>query len=281
MKFTQRLTIGYIQTKFKILAALSKKEAARQAFELFCTPYMKSKMKHPAIFQKASALQFTLNGLKINGYQWNPGGSKKALLLHGFGSAANNFHHFVNPLIAKGYEVLAFDGPAHGTSEGKTVNAVIYSDMIVQVLDRYGPVDSFIAHSFGGIALCLALEKVKLPNMPKIVFIAPATETSTAVEHAFNMLKLTDEKVKKQFHDIIFDLSGRPTEWFSMKRSLKNFKARILWIHDEDDDITPLRDALKVKEENHAHIQFIVTKGLGHRKIYSDTAIKNKVIDFL
>ena len=160
------------------------------------------------------------------------------------------------------------------------MTAVSYCEMIIQVIERYGPVDGFIAHSFGGIALCLALEKIKLPNVPKIVFIAPATETSTAVEQAFAMLKLTDEKVRNEFHKNILALSGRPTEWFSMRRALKNFEATILWIHDEEDDITPWSDALKIKEENHSSIKFVLTKGLGHRKIYRDSDIKKQVINF-
>ena len=45
MKLSQRLAIGYIQTKFKLLTVVSKKKAAEQAFELFTTPYLKSKRK--------------------------------------------------------------------------------------------------------------------------------------------------------------------------------------------------------------------------------------------
>ena len=62
---------------------------------------------------------------------------------------------------------------------------------------------------------------------------------------------------------------------------MENIKATILWIHDEDDDITPLKDALKVKEQNFKNIEFVITKGLGHRKIYRDSNIKNMVVNFL
>jgi hypothetical protein len=55
----------------------------------------------------------------------------------------------------------------------------------------------------------------------------------------------------------------------------------VLWVHDEDDDITPLGDALKVKAENFPNIRFFDHKGLGHRKIYSDYTIKKEVIAFL
>jgi hypothetical protein len=62
---------------------------------------------------------------------------------------------------------------------------------------------------------------------------------------------------------------------------VKNLKARILWCHDEDDRITPWRDAKRVKDENNPNIDFLVTKGLGHRGIYRDSVVAKKIIDFL
>lgn len=269
------------------MSAVSKRKAAEKAFDLFCTPYLKSKPQTPPIFDEATPLHFKLNNLQVHGWRWNhpptvPGGQqKKALILHGFGSAAHKFQHFVKPLIQKGYEVIAFDAPAHGSSQGNRVNAVIYSEMIALLNKNYGPFNCYIAHSFGGIALSLALEKDEQQLTPKIIFIAPATETTTAVNQAFKMLKLKDAEVQKEFHHIIYNVSGHETKWFSIRRAVKNFAADILWIHDEDDDITPLEDALKVKEDNHHNIKFVITKGLGHRRIYRDAAVKKMIFDFV
>lgn len=284
MKLSQRLVIGYIQTKFKVIAAISKQKAAEKAFELFCTPYQKSKAAIPASFAAANTLHFMLEGKKIMGWEFLPKSTtpeKTILILHGFGSAAYKFQNFIKPLTAKGYRVLAFDAPAHGSSQGKNVTAVLYSEMILAIAEKYGAPDGYIAHSFGGIALSLALEQ--LPQKPgtKIAFIAPATETITAVRQAFTMLKLNDTGVQKEFHKIIFKLSGKTTEWFSIRRALKNIDAEILWVHDEDDDITPLSDVLIIKKENPANIKFVITKGLGHRRIYHDAAVKKQVVEFL
>jgi len=279
MKLSQRLAIGYIQTKFKLLTIVSKRKSAEQAFQLFCTPFLKSKKKtHP---ESAEPVQFKLQELTINGYRWNSPQTNKVLILHGFGSAGHKFEHYVAPLVEKGYEVLAFDAPAHGESDGTTTNAIEYSEMIKKVMDEYGPVKNFIAHSFGGIALSLALEEIPHDENTKIVFIAPATETTSAVDGAFNMLKIKNQEVRKEFEKIIVEVSGKETAWFSMRRAMHNIKAKILWIHDKEDDITPWNDAEKVKEDNHDNINFVITKGLGHRKIYHDENVKNKVITFL
>ena len=279
MKLTQRLAIGYVQTKFKLLSAISKKKAAEKALEVFGTPFMKSIRKAP--IKNAEVIHFQLNNKKMNGYRWNHPQPQKALILHGFGSAAHKFEDYALLLIEKGFEVLAFDAPAHGNSEGDTTNAIEYSEMIQEVMERFGPIENFIAHSFGGISLSLALEQVTHDANTKVVFIAPATETTSAVDGAFKMLKLKNETVTNEFEKIILNLTGKNVAWFSMRRAMDHIKASILWVHDEEDDITPWTDALKVKEDNHPNIKFVCTKGLGHRKIYHDDNIKKQVIDFM
>ena len=279
MKLKQKLAITYIRTKFKIITAISKRKAAEQAFQLFCTPLDRTIAKQ--IPKNAEAISFTLNDKKVNGYRWNHPQPKKALLLHGFSSAAHKFERYATLLIEKGYEVLAFDAPAHGSSEGKMINAVDYTNMIKEVIKLYGPFERFLAHSFGGIALSLAMEDIPHDADTKIVLIAPATETTSAVEGAFTMLGIQNETVKKEMNNIIFEISGKETPWFSIRRAVKNISANILWIHDEDDDVTPLADALKVKEDNHPQINFVITKGLGHRRIYHDAAVKKHISDFM
>ena len=264
-----------------MLTLISPRKASEEMFRLFCTPLAQPKMKMPSIFKSAEKLTETIDGLTISGFRWNKGQPKKVMILHGFSSQAQKFQHFVSPLIKKGYEVLAFDAQAHGESEGIMINALVYSNMIVTIANKYGPLNAFIGHSLGGLSVCLALEQLPHDINTKVVLLAPATETATAADMAFDFLKVNNEKVRKGFDDIIVQLSGRHTTWYSVKRAMQNIKATILWIHDEDDDVTPLSDALKVKELNLPNIQFIITKGFGHRRIYKDNDIKNKVIDFL
>ena len=279
MKLSQRFAIGYVQTKFKLLSVFSKRKTAEKAFEVFATPYLKSIRKAP--IKNAETIHFHLNNKKVNGFRWNHPQARKALILHGFGSAAHKFEDYAIMLAEKGFEVLAFDAPAHGESEGTRTNAIEYCEMIRKVMLQFGPVQSFLAHSFGGISLSLALEEIPHDEDTKVVFIAPATETTSAVDGAFNMLKLKNEIVRNEFEKIVLKVSGKKTAWFSMRRAMQNIKASVLWIHDEDDDITPWADALKVQEDNHPNIKFVLTKGLGHNKIYHDDRIKNMVIQFL
>ncbi len=280
MNVQKKLAFGYIRTKLNGLSIINKRRAGEEAFRLFCTPIMKS-VKPGQVFKDSEALEFSLHGKLVKGFRCNHPSDRKVLLLHGFSSHCHNFDNYVTPLVNKGYEVLAFDAPAHGASEGKTVNALDYSDMIKKVIDLYGPVESFIAHSFGGLAICLALEEIPHDANTKVALIAPATETTTAIDSAFKIIGISNERLRKSLEKIIFEMSGKEPAWFSIRRAMQNIKASVLWCHDEDDDVTPLSDALKVKADHHSNIKFHLTKGLGHRKIYHDAEVKKTIVQFL
>ncbi|UAY50768.1 alpha/beta hydrolase [Ferruginibacter albus] len=281
MKIKQKTAIAYLRLKLKLIAFFSKKKAAATAFQVFCTPSKNALKEVPAIFTKGEKTSFTLNGTTIRGYKWNAPHQKKILILHGYSSSSFRFHHFVQPFIDKGFEVLAFDAPGHGESDGTTINAVIYREMVKEIMNQYGTIHYFLAHSFGGLALSLALEQMPHDENTKAVFIAPATEITTAIDDYLKLLGVTNKRVKDEFNNIIFGIEGNKTEWYSMRRVMHTIKATILWIHDEDDENTPLSDALPIQQDNLPNIKFVITKGLGHRMIYRDEAIKNMVVDFL
>ena len=280
MKLKQRLTLSYIRTKFKVLSSISIKKAAEKAFELFCTPQLRNKKPLPKIFEQAEKLNFKIDGITVHGWRWNHPAEKKVLILHGFESTVVNFDKYIKALVAKGYEVLAFDAPAHGRSEGTQINAPLYKRTILEINKLYGPIQSFMAHSFGGLAVCLALEEISHTADHRLVLIAPATETTTAIDTFFNFLHL-DPAVRPEFEKLIIKKGGVGSAWYSISRAMKNVRAKVLWIHDEEDDTTPVSDVLKVRSENHPNIEFVITKGLGHRRIYRDNKVAKMIIDFL
>jgi alpha-beta hydrolase superfamily lysophospholipase len=154
MKLAQKIAVNYVRAKLNITAVVSKRKAARKAFDLFCTPFRKSKKKMPPVFAKAEKLSFTLRGIVIRGYRWNhQPGARKILIVHGFESTCYNFDRYITPLVKKGYEVMAFDGPAHGRSGGKQINLPLYIETLQEIYRLFGPVDGFLAHSFGGLAV--------------------------------------------------------------------------------------------------------------------------------
>lgn len=280
MASAQQWALKYIRSKFKLLSLISKRKAAEQAFRLFCTPQYRNTKALPPIFEKAEKLQLQFLSYTVRGYRWNAGAAKKVLILHGFESSVINFDRYVKPLLKKGFEVLAFDAPAHGRSTGKQFNALLYKELIQEIYKIYGPIHSFLAHSFGGLALSLALEEIPHDDETKVALIAPATETTTAVDSFFGLLKL-DPALRPYFDAVILKNGGHPPAWFSVARASKAIKASVLWAHDKDDNMTPLADIERVMEAQYPNFQFMITEGLGHRRIYRDNNVSKAVINFL
>ena len=280
MKLAQKIAINYFRAKLNILAVFSKQKAAEAAMKIFSTPYRRSKKKTPPIFKRGENLSFNLDGHTIKGYRWNTGREKKILIIHGFESSSHSFDRFILPLVKKGCEVIAFDAPAHGRSGGKQVNLLNYVNMLHYIYDHYGPLHGYLSHSFGGLAVTHFLEKVPHNENVRLILIAPATESISAINSFFNILQLGTD-IRKEFDQLILERSGVSPDHFSIRRAIKNIRARILWFHDEDDQLTPIEDALRVREENHPHVEFVITKGLGHRKIYRENAIVKRIIQEL
>lgn len=280
MKFSQQLALSCIRAKFTLWATISKKKAAEKAFVLFCTPQRRNKKALPPIFKEAETLHFKLDGIPITGWRWNKGAERKFLILHGFESSVVNFDRYIRPAIKKGMEVLAFDAPAHGRSGGKTITIPLYRKLIKEVYRKYGPIDSFMAHSFGGLAACVSLEEISHDEKCRLVLIAPATETTTAIDGFFAFLRL-DPSLRPAFEKIIIKKGGVSPSWYSVTRAMKHIQAKVLWVHDEEDEITPLKDVRPVMEMKKENVEFLITKGLGHRRIYNDNNVRKKIGEFI
>jgi pimeloyl-ACP methyl ester carboxylesterase len=279
MNLAQKIAVNYLRAKLNIVALVSRKKAAALAFELFCTPMRKSKKKRPPIFSKGEKLHFEIDGVTIQGHRWNAPQQKKCLIVHGFESTSFNFDRYISPLIKKGYEVLAFDAPAHGKSEGKQITLPLYVATIQKIYEKYGPVQFYLAHSFGGLALTHFLESIPNENT-KVVLIAPATETTTAIDSFFKFLHLNHE-IRKDFDELIYKKGGKHAYEYSIRRAMNNIDASLLWIHDEEDQMTPLSDALKIRDDEHKNVEFMITKGFGHRRIYRENQVVKSILDFL
>jgi pimeloyl-ACP methyl ester carboxylesterase len=264
-----------------MLGLFSRKKAAEKAFQLFCTPQRKTHKKAAPAFENAEKLTLTVNDTRVIGYRWNHHhGSKKCLVVHGFESSSKNFDRYISLMVQKGYEVIAFDAPAHGESEGKQINVLVYKQLLEDIYARFGPVDACIAHSFGGLAISLALESLSPEKKIRLVLIAPATETSSSVDLLFDILQLNGA-IRQEFDKLIVELGKRPLTWYSISRALDHINGEVLWIHDEDDNVTPFKDVKPIIEKKPPHVKFFITKGWGHRRIYREDKVVEAVTSFL
>ena len=282
LKINQKLALRYVRARLNILSLVSPRKAAVKAFRYFCTPRQRVTKKGSVLFEGGERLSFRSDKHTIRGHRWLPAGQpvKRVLIAHGWESASRNFEAYIGPLLKKGYEVLAFDAPAHGRSGGRRTTLPEYVQVLRTVEHDFGPFDAYLGHSLGGLALALLLENAPHHPETRLVLVAPAVETTTAVAAFSKLLRLPAE-VTAAIDDYVQEISGHPFSWYSLRRALHHVQAGILYLQDEEDRVTPASEADLVRQDGHHNIRFVFTKGLGHRKIYKDSESMQMIVDFL
>ncbi len=282
--FSERIYLQYLRTKFKTLSKLAPATAGRMAFDLFCTPYPKyKKRKAPAIFNHATKRTVQLSDkTKIHGFEWisNTPNGQTVLIAHGYASFAYKFEQYIAPLLKMGYRVLAFDAPGHGQSEGKHINVVVYQEAIEHIMQQCGTVNHFIGHSLGALTLSMIAEQIDCPNERKFVLIAPATKTTTTFANFFKMMHF-NEVTQMAFNNEVSSRTHHPIEHFAADRALTNYKGPLLWVHDEGDLVCPYKDLEEFQKTAPSNIEFLITNGLGHNKVYKTTEVMDQIMSFL
>ena len=281
MKLAQRIAINFYKTKINALAVISPKKGAEFAFKIFCTPHSGKPFRaEPTSFLEAKKVSFEFEGLTLRGWHWHPKetNGKKILINHGFDSYSYRFEKYINPLLKAGFDVFAYDAPAHGISDGKTINALLYSQSMVKFNEIFGDFYGIMAHSIGGLAASLAAEH--LPKLQKLILIAPAVETTTAINNFIQFFGLSDE-MKTELTNYIVNLSKQPISYFATSTAVQNFTTPTLWLHDTEDIICTFDDVKPVLEMDLPHIEFYITTGLGHSKIYREPKTIKTIINFL
>jgi pimeloyl-ACP methyl ester carboxylesterase len=282
MKISQKLALRYARARINILSLSSIRKAAVMAFKLFCTPQQRLAQKGSTLFERGKRLSFRYEGHTVRGRVWLPAEppTKKILIAHGFESSSLAFEDYIAVLLEKGYEVVAFDAPAHGHSGGRRVTLPKYIGVLRLIEQDYGPFHAYLGHSLGGLALALFLETSSHNENTRLVLVAPAVETATALQSFARVLHL-QPAVVAEIDDYIQETGGQHVAWYSLRRALHNIHARILYLQDEDDKITPFRDARAIQQDGHPSIKFVFTKGLGHRRIYKDPENIARILRFL
>jgi pimeloyl-ACP methyl ester carboxylesterase len=282
MKIAQNLALRYTRARINILSLASPRKAALEAFRLFATPQQRPAGKGTDLYRKGDRLSFHHDGHTIRGRVWLPADPpvRKILVAHGWESNIRFFEDYLPLLLEKGCEVVAFDAPAHGASGGKRFLLPNYVQALRHVEQHHGPFDAYIGHSLGGLALALLLESSPHNETTRLVLIAPAVETTTALSAFGRMLHLSPEIIRG-IDEYCQEISGHHFEWYSLRRALSAIHARVLYLQDQTDRVTPLKEALAVQKDGHPNIQFVFTTDLGHRRIAREPAIMEQIVDFI
>ncbi len=274
-KFKQYLPtlIGkYIQFLF----FFSPKKALNKAYVLFCTP-RKGKILHEQedFLEDAEDEIILVGDLEIQTYRWSNLG-ETILLIHGWESNAHRWKGLIKKLHKKGYNVIAFDAPAHGNSSGKILNVPLYTKCLQKIVELYRP-NHLLGHSVGGMTTIFHQYTYPSSEIEKLIVLAPPGELARIMNGYQGILKLSP-KFMKALDQYFKDKHGFYFEEFSAAHFVKNLTHKGLLIHDKNDDIAPYSEAEAISK-NWNGVQFISTEDYGHSLFFDE--VDTMVIDFL
>lgn len=260
--------------------------ARRWATHLFCTP---PRHPHPAVendwIARAQAFEVTSRKRRVAAWRWPSAaasaageGSRRVLLVHGWGGRGTQLHAFIQPLLDAGYEVLAFDAPAHGFSESRYASMLHFAQAIQAVVDHVGGVHGVIAHSLGGAATNLALARgwVKLT---RVVTIAAPTDFDGYSRYFARQLNVS-EKVRDAMQKHLEHRLGFTWEELEGGLLAAHNSTPALVIHDRGDREVPFSAAERIAAHWHGAL-LLPTEKLGHRRILRDAGVVERSVEFM
>ncbi|RYE12560.1 MAG: alpha/beta hydrolase [Sphingobacteriaceae bacterium] len=271
-------------SRVKSLSAAQAEDLNPLLWQLICyAPKMPLRLVQEQLL--AGATRFSLNvedeyfakkELLFNGFKWGEG-KYKVLITHGWGSKAADFTELITALKEnKELEIIAFDAPGNGSSEGELSNLLLFVQAIKAIVFTCGAPDIVIGHSLGAMANVIALKEMGLtPSL--LISLAPlirlkenfeATMTSTGVSQADQeqFFKSFEERFEKSA------MSFNLNDWYSFDVQLNHYLA-----FDQNDQISPysyLKDFL----DSHPFIKSQAYIGTGHDRIIKTEQVISDLI---
>lgn len=274
--------LATVRGGMKALSRISPSLAARMIDRLwFSAPRTQPNAQAHAQLQAATRLRHRVHGREVVAWSWGEGPT--VLLVHGWGGHAGQLHAFVEPLLAAGYRVVAFDAPAHGISEssrlgGKRVTFFEMAEAMRAVAAAAGPLAGAIAHSGGCAVVALALRE-GWPAPPRLAFVSPFAQPSTAFAPFGRSIGASDEAMRR-FVQRVEARFQRPWSDFDIT-GLPALRAvpPLLLVHDRGD-----REVAFAHSEAIARTwpdaRLLPTDGLGHRKLLRERRVVERVAGF-
>lgn len=275
-KILQKFLPKLIGIQLNSLYRIHKKKAVMKVYRIFCTPRGgKVKLHQEQFLNQAKATKISHGGLKLQTYHWKNNGPT-VLLIHGWDSNSSRWQNLVELLKIENFNIVAFDAPAQGNSDGKLLNVPLYAKCVGKMIDLYKP-SYLVGHSMGGMSIFFNEFQKKSTSVQKIVSLGAPAEMRKIIHDLEKILGLKP-KLMADVEDYFEQKFGYRFDEFTIKNFVKSVHQPCLVVHDVYDKVVPFDAGLMLRDEL-ANVRFIATEGAGHSLNRKD--IYNQVIDFL
>lgn len=275
-----RLLISLVARRVGLngLAALSPGLAGLWAERLFLTPPRPAEYAHRFFdFLEARYRPFEYRSRTIALWQWGPADAPGVLLVHGWGGGSVQMRGFVQPLLAAGFRVIAYDQPAHGLSGGRITGLPEFAEVTSEVLWRHEGVVAAIGHSLGASGLAAAAAR-SAHELERLVLVS-APADFVGFSRRFARWHGMSERIRGRMQAATEERYGERWADFGVDRIAATLRARTLVIHGRNDRVAPLGEGRSIAEAL-PRARILTVPG-GHHALLRDPFVIDCARDFL
>lgn len=258
------------------LQTVSPDAAARAAVRLFFRTQRRSpKPGERDILADASSFTIPFQGEALAAWTWGSGPT--VLLVHGWNGRATQLGTFVDPLVASGFRVVAFDHVGHGASSGASTSLVQMAEAL-ECVAKIAGAHGVIAHSLGAGAAVLAMHDGALAP-ERAVLVAPPLAPEPWFRQLGSALGL-DPRIYSLARAELERQVRRTFEELHIPTLARSLRQPALIIHDRDDREVPLA-AGEALSRAWPGSRLLVTAKLGHHRILRSPGVVESARRFL
>jgi pimeloyl-ACP methyl ester carboxylesterase len=266
-----------VRATFGFLDRTAPGLAARLAQRIFFTPPRTGRSARiEAALATARRRDVDAGGTRIATWSWGAVGPT-VYLVHGWAGLGGQLAAFVRPLVEQGFQVVTFDGPAHGRSSGRRASIVHFARALAAVGRVFGPAHGLIAHSLGAPAAAFAMRRGFA--VERAVFVAPPADPGDWAERFAQRLGVP-ERVMNAMRVRSERWLGVPWTEVSLAGMAASQSAPLLVVHDQHDRDVPFAHGAAVAAR-WPGARMLETAGLGHSRILRDGGVVAQAVSFI
>lgn len=261
-----------------MLSRLAPALAARLAERLFVSPMSTPRPERETAWEQGARRMTLASAMgPIPVWVWGDG-AETVLLAHGWSGRGLQLGAFVEPLVARGFRVVAHDAPGHGEARGVRTSLPAFAAALGAVGRRFGPVAAVLGHSMGSTAAIYALAQCEL-RAERLVVISPSARLDE-VRRRFGELTGFSPDVVERLRAGLERRFGFEWESAEPLRVAPAMETPCLVIHDADDRFIP-HDEGRDLAQAWPGAALVTTRGLGHHRILRDPDVVSSAVAFL
>lgn len=212
---------------------------------------------------------------ELTAWRWGRPGPA-VLLVHGWEDHAGSMLPFVDPLLARGYRVLAVDLPGHGLSARRATDLLDCSHALEAVTAALGPFESIIAHSFGATAACAMLARARHLQPARLALLSPMRDLAQHLE-VFASIALLSPERRARLQGVVVRRLGGEAATLDALQAVRAFAMPGLVVHDRDDPVIPHAVGASIARA-WPTAALVSTEELGHRRILRCPSVLEAVL---